>query len=192
MSRLQQLRSNLTKYKTDLQRVYNWEYQSTKLIIGGANLYITDIDHPFFQFENIGDYNGFISSTKKPADMNLTFLENDRSFVSQLLYFWDTLKFNRSTGIHYPKAVYEDQGILTYIGGDTNASTQAKTARKRYYIVKGFYPINRSPISLSYGSNDVLKIQVSFNVDEVEPFETANILSSIIGRAKNKKEAEKD
>ena len=184
MSRLALLRHQLKKYNTDLQRTYNWSYRSTKLLIGHADLYLTDIDHPAFQYENMGEYRGFISSRKKPTEINMTFLETDRHLISSLLYFWDSLKYNKDTGIHYPKAVYEDQGILMYTGGGDSQ----QTPRRRYYTLTGVYPINRSPISLSYGTNDVMRIQATFNVDTIEPQEAANIIAEISNKIKNKRE----
>ncbi len=169
-TRLQQLRTHLRERETDLQRTYNFQYRSTKLLIANAHLYITSFDHPNYTFENTGDYRGYITSVTKPSEIGVTFLEDSKMTINSLLEMWDQLKYNQATGIHYPKAVYEDQGILNYFGPEKEDGKPVKYKRKnRSYIITGFYPIGRPNQSLSYDSNDVVRITVPFNVDSIIP-----------------------
>lgn len=163
-NRLRELRNSLRDRKTELQRSYNFRFRSTKLFIGQADLKIISIEHPFFNFENIGDYRGYINAVTKPTEITITFLEDDKLSVTGLMDFWDSLKWNSSTGIKYPKAVYEDQGILTYEGADYTGEGKVRT---RAYAIKGIYPLTRPNTMLSYDQNDIVKITVPFNVDDV-------------------------
>jgi hypothetical protein len=207
-NKLQKLRSHLSAQGTDLQRAYQFTMTSFLLKIFKSDIYITDVDHPVFQYENLGDYKASIVGKKKPSDMSITFLEDDLLSVGGMLDTWDELKYSTKNGVLFPKSVYEDVAILTYhskiqtgnglnaagsyvravdqvgknvLGGVQDAAAglsqgQAPSAdnfsellqKNKRYMLSGFYPINRTPISLSYGSNDVVRIQVNFNVDKIE------------------------
>lgn len=168
-NRLIQLREKLAEQETDLQRLYKFKFSSIKLALFNIDTYIISCSHPFFNFVNSGDYRGLIDVVTKPSEINISFLENDRQQVNLFLDFWDNLKYNIDTGIHYPKAVYADLARLTYIGFKKGNTFEEATGdeRTRSYILTGLYPINRESISLSYDNNAVEVVNVSFNVDEV-------------------------
>ena len=115
-TRLQQLREQLRLRDVDFQKSYQFLFSSLKLLILRTDLYIINVEHPFYNFTNEGDYRGYISAVTKPSDITITFLEDDDQTVLNRLEMWDDLKFNKATGIQYPKAVYEDQAFLTYLG----------------------------------------------------------------------------
>jgi len=181
-TKLQDIRTHLAEKGKDLQRNYNWRFTSTKLKIFKSDLYIQSVEHPFLNYDNQGDYRGYISGATKPSEISMTILEDNEQTIGKLFDMWDSLKYNKATGIAYPKAVAEDQGFLIYTGGEAVASAgpglvdpnQTKMKERRY-LVQGLYPINRSSISLSYDGNDVIKISVTFNVDDITPVSYAGV-----------------
>jgi hypothetical protein len=163
-NKLTRLRKDLDVTNSGFQRSYNWTFQSLKLLILRNDLKIVSVTHPFVNFESTGDYKGYISSYTKPSNISISFLEADKHWVNLALEFWDNLKYNPSKGTMYPKAVYEDQAKLTYSGHQRD-----KTYVTRTYLMAGFYPISRSPIDNTYGSNEITTISVEFNVDRIQP-----------------------
>ena len=119
-TKLDQVRNLLAQRKTDLQRAYKFRFQSTKLLLTRADIFIIGIDHPSFQFSNASEYSGYIDGVTKPSNMNVTFLDDELHSVQYMLEVWDNLKYDAGKHILYPKYVYEDQGFLTY--GKTNAA----------------------------------------------------------------------
>lgn len=170
-NRLSNLRENLDFNKTDLQRSYNFSFDSIKLrLFRNITVRIINVEHPYINFTNEGDYRGYISSATKPSEITITFLEDDKHIVNGAMNAWDVLKFDESTGIHYPKAVYEDIGYLYYFSKPRIGAVDIGGGiRTRSYIMKGLYPITREPVSLGYDINDVVKLTIPFNVDEIQP-----------------------
>lgn len=177
-SRLQQVRQTLRDRNADLQRLYKFNFKSVKLALFNIDIYILSINHPQYQFNNFGDYKGLIDSVIKPNEMSITFLEDTEQTVNSIFNIWDGLKFNKWTGIHYPKAVYEDIAWLRYLGehqkegeaGGLFGTVHIESGPKqRTYALTGFYPINRESISLSYDNNAVEVLSVTFNVDSINP-----------------------
>jgi len=187
-SRLTQLRKTLSEKKTDLQRLYRFNFRSTKLLLFNADLYIISISHPQYQFGNMGDYQGYISSVTKPNEMNIVFLEDQQHTINFILDLWESLKLNKRTGIFYPKAVYSDQALLVYEGeypifsaappaslvSKDNTSSGVDSANTSdikippIYYLSDIYPINRESITLSYSSNEIQTVSVTFNVDDIK------------------------
>jgi len=180
-NRLRTLREDLSTKKVDLQRVYNFSLVSLKLrVFRDIAIRITAASHPYINFENAGDWRGYVNAATKPAEMSITFLEDDSHIVNGALELWDQLKYNKSTGIHYPKAVYEDQGMLIYHGPNqedksVKAGRTQYSVKTRSYILTGFYPIKREDSSLDYDTNDVLKLGVPFNVDDIRPLHVLGV-----------------
>lgn len=170
-NRLTQLRESLRKNNADFLKSYNFEFKSLKLAIFDCNIKIISMSHPFYNFTNSGEYKGVIQSSTKPSDMSITFIEDDKFSVNKLFDFWDSLKYNRSTGIHYPKAAYEDIAYLRYIG--SASSSEPNEILEAFnnsvaYTLSGFYPIQRDPIPLAYDTSDIVKVSVTFNVDSID------------------------
>jgi len=167
-------------FPRSIQRNYNYTLSSIKMglltLSIDSDAMIQSVEHPFFQFENMGEYKSYIGKVQKPPEMTITFIEDDLHTIGRMLDIWDSLKWNKATGILYPKAVYEDQAILTYFG-----SRKASIARNgnnitidsvglentvRYSIL-GFYPITRGTHTMADSDNGVLQITVPFNVDDI-------------------------
>jgi len=181
-SRLTQLRDRLNTgfyglQKADLQRVYQFSFDCPKIALYGINFYVLSVSHPQVQFSNSGEFVGFISGFSKPGDISIQFLEDSSHAVQKTFRFWEGLKLNSATGIFYPKEVYADTAILTYKGsssqiqsdGSAGLAINAALSESQRYRFTGFYPIQVDPISLAYADNNVLTINVTFNVDEVIP-----------------------
>jgi len=188
-SRLTQFRAKLAERQVDVQRLYKFEFDSVKLKIFQIQLYIVSVNHPVIQYNNTGDYRGLIDAVTKPGEISIGFVEDDDQTISRILDVWDSLKYNLTTGIHFPKSVYEDKATLTYLGHATGQSNvensdtfQAiessspvsssfvdldQSTTKIKYEMNGFYPINRESIQLSYDNNAIEVINVTFNVDDV-------------------------
>jgi len=167
-TRLEQLRETLSNRQTDLQRLYNFDFLSTKLGIFGATLHVIAVSHPYFQYSNVGEYRGFISEVTKPGEIGISFIEDDHHRINSVFETWDGLKYNMATGIHYPKAVYEDEAILIYKGHVVYGGDQPEITT-RSYALTGIYPINREQVSLSYDNSSILVLSVTFNVDDIKP-----------------------
>lgn len=177
ISRLTELRRILSAKQTDLQKLYRFNFKSTKLLLFNADTYITSITHPQYNYTNQGDYKGYIASVVKPGEITITFLEDQQHTINYVLDIWESLKYNKLTGVHFPKAAYEDQALLIYEGEYRFPSLKDDFEKPLpinvnnvppVYSLLGFYPINREPITLNYSSNEVQLISVTFNVDDVK------------------------
>jgi len=144
-------------------------------------VFVTSVIHPQVQFSNSGEYIGFISGYSKPADITISFLEDSNMDITKTLNYWEGLKFNKATGIFYPKEVYSDTARLSYFGPATLSPGNTKpTIPIHTYILQGFYPIQVDPISLSYGDNNILSINATFNVDDITPLEGVDITRTFV------------
>lgn len=200
MNRLLDLRSRLDFYNADLQKVYKFRFETLKL--SPINAYILNVSQPQYNFQNTGTYRGLIDQVQKPAEITITFLEDDNLTVNRLLNAWDDLKWNKNTGKLYPPSVYEDIAVLYYQGSvdlltvasgesfdqarasqtdsfltsqqrqnlrDVESSIDSLASSRKSYRLGGLYPINREVYSLDYGNNEILKISVTFNVNDIDP-----------------------
>jgi hypothetical protein len=207
-NRLENLRNLLAIRFSDLARTYKFALTSPTISRFGSNFFVQSVSHPSYQFDSIGDYQGSINAVKKPGEVTITFLEDDRQAVGMMLEYWQRKKFNKDSNIVYPKAYYAEDATLTYLGSEliTEIGTYIKSLSSEsinnginpgknevtkagidfvtkaamsalndfissfsatIYTFKGFYPIAKDAISLSYSDNNVLTYSVNFNVDDV-------------------------
>lgn len=175
--KLRKLRSHLQDklFPGALQKVFEYDLYCSKFALLGVSHQVVSCTHPYLQYDNAGDYKGYISAVKKPSEMTVTFIEDDLHAVNTMLELWDMMKYDKAKGIHYPKYLYGSTAILRYRGTLTPATVgQPEQARammqnKVSYQIDGFYPITRSSSTVSDGANEIMTIDVMFNVDDIAP-----------------------
>lgn len=149
-----------------LQRSYLWEFILPDIVgIDGTKVseYCQDVKFGDYNIANLSEirYGAFKSKYAgffEVDEIVATFLKPSPDLVSTYLYRWRNLIVD-SAGFFYPKSFYARNAYIYFYGTDGK-----QTAK---FILNGVFPKNVPRYSLAYGVEDVVRYDVTFNVDRV-------------------------
>ena len=106
-----------------------------------------------------GPYQASFASNFEVGQVTMKFIKTMPDIVSPYFNAWKNLIIGPD-GLYNPKSKYQKTIYIRFIDSTGLAIGQ--------YKLKGCFPVKFPAYNLSYGSNEVVKVEVQFKVDKIE------------------------